>query len=71
MLKFDTDREKLKKLKEFLEKYKNFRPKPKREYDQFFATEETLIRRVLILENFIDQNKEILFLGDDDLTSLA
>jgi predicted methyltransferase len=71
MLKFDTDREKLKKLKEFLEKYKNFRPKPKREYDQFFANEETLIRRVLILENFMNQNKEILFLGDDDLNSLA
>jgi predicted methyltransferase len=71
MLKFDSDQEKLEKLKNFLEKYKNFRPKPKREYDQFFATEETLIRRVLILENFIDQNKEILFLGDDDLNSLA
>jgi predicted methyltransferase len=71
MLKFDADQEKLEKLKNFLEKYKNFRPKPKREYDQFFATEETLIRRVLILKNFIDQNKEILFLGDDDLTSLA
>jgi predicted methyltransferase len=71
MLKFETDQEKLQKLKEFLEKYKNFRPKPKREYDQFFATEETLIRRVSILENFIDQNKEILFLGDDDLNSLA
>jgi predicted methyltransferase len=71
MLKFETDQEKLKKLKEFLEKYKNFRPKPKREYDQFFANEETLIRRVLILENFMNQNKEILFLGDDDLNSLA
>jgi predicted methyltransferase len=71
MLKFETDKEKLEKLKNFLEKYKNLRPKPKREYDQFLATEETLIRRVLILENFIDQNKEILFLGDDDLTSLA
>jgi N4-bis(aminopropyl)spermidine synthase len=71
MLKFETDQEKLKKLKEFLEKYKNLRPKPKREYDQFFATEETLIRRASILENFIDQNKEILFLGDGDLNSLA
>jgi predicted methyltransferase len=48
MLKFETDKEKLEKLKNFLEKYKNLRPKPKREYDQFFATEETLIRRVLM-----------------------
>jgi predicted methyltransferase len=71
MFKFEINKEKLKILKEFLEKYKNLRPKPKREYDQFFATEETLIKRVSILENFIDQNKEILFLGDDDLTSLA
>jgi len=60
------------KLKEFLEKYRPFRPKPKREYDQFLATEETLIKRVLILENLINERiKEILFLGDDDLTSLA
>jgi N4-bis(aminopropyl)spermidine synthase len=71
MLKFEAKQEKLQKLKEFLEKYKNLRPEPKREYDQFFATEETLISRVAILENFMDRNKEILFLGDDDLTSLA
>jgi predicted methyltransferase len=73
MLKFDTKQEKLQKLKKFLEKYKNFRPKPKREYDQFFATEETLIRRTSILEKFInaDTRGEILFLGDDDLNSLA
>jgi predicted methyltransferase len=71
MLKLETDQEKLKKLKEFLEKYKNLRAEPKREYDQFFATEETLIRRISILQNFMEQIKEILFLGDDDLTSLA
>jgi predicted methyltransferase len=73
MLKFEVDQKKLIKLKEFIEKYKNLRPKPKREYDQFFATEETLMRRVSILEKFIntDSHREILFLGDDDLNSLT
>ena len=71
MFKFEINKEKLNRLKEFLDKYKNLRPKPKREYDQVFATEETLIKRVDILENFINNNKEILILGDDDLTSIA
>jgi len=72
MLKFRVDKERLRKINIFLNKYKKLRPKPKREYDQFFSTEKTLIKRVSILENLINQkNKEFLFLGDDDLTSLA
>lgn len=49
-----------------------FRPVPKREFDQFFATPETTARRASLLNFFGDiRGKRLLFLGDGDLTSLA
>ncbi len=48
------------------------RPLPKRSYDQFTATLETTVRRMALLDFFGDvEQKRILFLGDDDFTSLA
>jgi len=52
-----------------LEKINKNRPEPKREYDQFRATEETLIKRVKLLSKF--NKKRFLFLGDADLTSVS
>jgi len=52
-----------------LEKANKIRPKPKREYDQFFATKETIVKRVKILSKF--NKKRLLFLGDSDLTSIS
>jgi len=48
------------------------RPEPKRKYDQFGVTEETLAARVnfLAARGFLTDSK-VLFLGDYDLTSLA
>ncbi len=55
-----------------MEGHKNLRAKPKREYDQFTATVETTARRALLLDFFADiAGKRILFLGDDDFTSVA
>lgn len=48
------------------------RPTVTVEYDQAFATIETSVARAcLLLDNHQLINKQILFLGDDDLTSLA
>jgi predicted methyltransferase len=48
------------------------RPRAKREYDQFLATEETLIKRTqFLLESGELLHRNILFLGDDDHTSIA
>lgn len=48
------------------------RPKSKREYDQFQATIETTARRASLLHYFGDiREKRLLFLGDDDFTSVA
>lgn len=45
---------------------------PLREYDQFTATPETVIKRVSLLKHFGDiDNKKLLFLGDDDFTSIS
>jgi len=55
-----------------LEGYKNIRTEPKREYDQFTATIETTARRAMLLNFFEDiKGKRILFLGDNDFTSIA
>lgn len=55
-----------------LSRYGNKRPKPNRNFDQFWAIEETLLRRALVLGNIKDiSQKSILFLGDSDLTSIA
>ncbi len=64
--------ENYKKTISLLEKYKNKRPSPERKYDQFTATVETTARRVSLLNFFEDiSDKKILFLGDDDFTSVA
>ena len=48
------------------------RPVPERKYDQFTATPETSARRTSLLSFFGDvRGKKLLFLGDDDFTSVA
>ncbi|HUS59926.1 MAG TPA: bis-aminopropyl spermidine synthase family protein [Nevskiaceae bacterium] len=57
---------------ELLEKYTDQRPSPERKYDQFTATIETTARRASLLSFFGDvKGKRLLFLGDDDFTSVA
>ncbi|PIP17335.1 MAG: hypothetical protein COX44_00395, partial [Candidatus Portnoybacteria bacterium CG23_combo_of_CG06-09_8_20_14_all_37_13] len=48
------------------------RPKPERNLDQFWVTEETILRRAVVLGNIQNiTQKSLLFLGDSDLTSIA
>lgn len=48
------------------------RPVPKREYDQFYTTVETQVKRVkYFVENHDLTNSEVLFVGDDDITSIC
>ena len=57
---------------ELLEKYADQRPSPDRKYDQFTATVETTARRASLLNFFEDvRGRRLLFLGDDDFTSVA
>lgn len=57
---------------ELLEKYADQRPSPDRKYDQFTATIETTARRASLLNFFEDvRDKRLLFLGDDDFTSVV
>ncbi|GIW67617.1 MAG: hypothetical protein KatS3mg096_485 [Candidatus Parcubacteria bacterium] len=53
-------------------KYKN-RPIPERKFDQFYATADTVIKRSNLLLRYQKKFKfsKIIFLGDDDLTSIA
>jgi predicted methyltransferase len=52
--------------------YGKLKPTPNRNYDQFFATEETTARRSIEMANNGDlYNRNVAFLGDDDLTSIA
>ncbi len=56
----------------FLKTVDKKRPSPERKYDQFKATIETIARRACLLQFFGDiQNKRLLFIGDDDFTSIA
>lgn len=57
---------------DLLNKYKGRRPPPERKYDQFTATTETTARRISLL-NFLEDvaGKRMLFLGDDDFTSVS
>lgn len=57
---------------EYLNKISGIRPEADRNYDQFTATIETTAKRAALL-NFLEdiEGKRILFIGDDDLTSLA
>jgi len=48
------------------------RPSPERKFDQFTATIETTARRASLLHFFGDiEDRNLLFLGDDDFTSVA
>jgi len=52
--------------------FQNLREVPKREFDQFAATLETTALRACLMDFFGDiKSKRILFLGDDDFTSVA
>lgn len=72
MLQLETTKEQLEKLVTIFSKYSGDRPKPNRNLDQFWATEETVLRRAVLLGSMpgISQ-KHLLFLGNDDLTSVA
>lgn len=72
MLQFETTKERLEKLVSIFSRYSESRPKPDRNLDQFWATEETVLRRAVLLGSIPDiSRKQLLFLGDDDLTSVA
>jgi len=60
------------KAKEVQQLFKIKRLPPKRNYDQFIATNKTINKRVRLLDKEADiRDKKILFLGDDDMTSVA
>lgn len=66
------ENESYRKIIELLTTCTNLRPSPKREYDQFTATVETTAKRASLMNFFGDvRGKRILFLGDDDFTSVA
>ncbi len=57
---------------EKLQKYSAQRPEPIPQLDQAFATPETALRRALYMLGEGDlEGRDVLFLGDDDLTSVA
>lgn len=57
---------------DLLKKYADQRPTSERKYDQFTATIETTARRASLLNFFEDvRGKRLLFLGDDDFTSVT
>ena len=55
-----------------LHKHKEKRPEPNRKFDQFTATPETTAIRASLMEFFCDiKGKRVLFLGDNDFTSIG
>lgn len=57
---------------ELLRRHNDKRPIPERKYDQFTATVETTVRRASLLDwNEDIAGNRLLFLGDDDFTSIA
>lgn len=57
---------------DLLSRYKDKRPSPKRNYDQFTATIETTAKRAALIDFLGDvRSKRVLFLGDDDFTSVV
>lgn len=61
---------------DLVEKFKDIRKKyklePKREFDQFFATTESSLKKAQILKDKgLIKSKHIVILGDDDLVSVA
>lgn len=72
MWEFLASRSDFKQVQEFLESHRHLRPQPIRDLDQFTATTETTSRRVALLNFFEDiSGKRVLFLGDDDFTSVG
>jgi len=72
MIQFKATKEQREKIFGFFSKYREDRPKPDRNLDQFCATEETVLRRAILLGDMPDvTQKQLLFLGDNDLTSVA
>lgn len=60
------------KLTRNLKKYKDRTPKPRREFDQFTADLDTTVKRATrLFEDGALTHKRVVFLGDDDLTSVA
>ena len=60
------------KFSEFILPFLKTRPKPELNLDQFYATFKTIEKRVEYLKSLPDfKRRPLLFLGDDDLTSLA
>ncbi len=65
-------------LEDFKEVYQEFikiakdRPEAIQKYDQGYVTPETTVSRIAFMATKMDlQNREILIIGDDDLTSIA
>lgn len=59
-------------VKSIYESLEGLRPVSKRDLDQFTATVETSVKRGALLDFFADiRDKKLLFLGDDDLTSVS
>ncbi len=59
-------------LEKELGKIKLLTPRPHREFDQFTATTEATAKRALLMsENNDLARRRVIFLGDDDLTSIA
>lgn len=72
MIQFEATQEQREKVLGFFSKYRESRPKPDRNLDQFWATEDTVLRRAVLLGNIPSiLQKKLIFLGDDDLTSVA
>lgn len=64
--------EDFKETSKLIEEYQDYHPSPNREYDQFTATVKTTAMRASLLNFYEDiKGKRLLFLGDDDLTSIA
>lgn len=72
MLRFEVKNEQIERFSVLLSQHGKKRPKPNRNFDQFWAIEETVLRRALVLGGIKDiSQKSVLFLGDSDLTSIA
>lgn len=72
MMIFENKVNNHKDIKKIIQKYQRIRPEPDRNFDQFNATIPTTIKRVVKLAKNGDlRDKEIAFLGDDDLVSIG
>jgi len=69
---YQDENEYRKSVYDSFQKISTERPQPIRELDQFHATTDTVFRRAMYLHNKGDIfQRDIVFLGDDDLTSVA